>query len=159
MHSTLTRIRLLLALFIVGLVASGLTAFPLLTEMNLLVGWLGLEPPMEGIGGWLLRVRDALEITYARFPFLAYGYDWLAFGHLVIALFFIGPLLDPVRNVWVLRAGLIACAGVIPTALICGAIRGIPLGWQLIDCSFGVLGAIPLALALVLTRRLAAQRS
>ncbi len=40
---------------------------------------------------------------------------------------------------------MIACAGVIPLALIAGAVRGIPLGWRLIDCSFGVLGSIPLA--------------
>jgi hypothetical protein len=39
---------------------------------------------------------------------------------------------------------LIACAGVIPLALIAGQIRGIPLPWRLIDCSFGVFGALPL---------------
>ena len=42
---------------------------------------------------------------------------------------------------------LIACAGVIPLALICGAIRGIPFYWRLIDCSFGIFGLIPLTLA------------
>jgi hypothetical protein len=25
-----------------------------------------------------------------------------------------------------------------------GAVRGIPIGWRLIDCSFGILGIIPL---------------
>jgi len=99
-------------------------------------------------------VQRALATTGRDFPFLAYGTDWLAFGHLVIALFFVGAWRDPVRNIWVLRAGLIACAGVIPLALICGAIRGIPSYWRMIDCSFGVLGAIPLALTLHWTRRL-----
>jgi len=37
-----------------------------------------------------------------------------------------------------------ACVGVIPLALICGPLRGIPFYWQLIDCSFGVVGFIPL---------------
>ena len=33
-----------------------------------------------------------------------------------------------------------ASVGVLPLALIAGAVRGIPLQWRLIDCSFGVLG-------------------
>jgi len=41
---------------------------------------------------------------------------------------------------------MIACAMVVPLALICGAIRGIPFDWRLIDCSFGVVGGIPLYL-------------
>jgi hypothetical protein len=72
-------------------------------------------------------------------------------------LFFIGPLIDPVRNIWVLRAGQIACAAVIPLALICGAIRGIPIYWRLIDCSFGVFGIIPLCLTIKLTKELQAR--
>ena len=32
------------------------------------------------------KVRDALNDTYSRYPFIAYGTDWLAFGHFVIAL-------------------------------------------------------------------------
>ncbi len=36
------------------------------------------------------------------------------------------------------------CAGVVPLALICGPIRGIPFWWSLIDISFGVFGVIPL---------------
>jgi len=50
-----------------------------------------------------------------------------------------------VRNKWVITFGLIACAGVIPLALIAGQVRGIPFAWRLIDCSFGVVGGIPLA--------------
>jgi hypothetical protein len=57
---------------------------------------------------------------------LAYGTDWLAFAHLVIAIAFLGPLKDPVRNIWVVEFGMIACLLVIPLALICGPIRGIP---------------------------------
>ena len=103
---------------------------------------------------WILTVRDGLRDSYARHPWLAYGTDWLAFAHIVIAIFFIGPFIDPVRNVWVLKAGLIACVLVVPLALICGAIRQIPFGWRLIDCSFGVFGAIPLYYCLRLTRTL-----
>jgi hypothetical protein len=50
-------------------------------------------------------------------------------------------LRDPVRNRWVVTFGLIACAAVVPLALLAGALRGIPLFWRLIDCAFGVCGA------------------
>ena len=72
----------------------------------------------------------------------------------MIAVAFIGPLRDPVRNIWVVQFGMIACVGVIPLALIAGTIRGIPLGWQLIDMSFGIVGIIPLLIVNRLIRRL-----
>lgn len=86
-------------------------------------------------------------VSYARYPFLAYGTDWLGLGHLMIAVAFVGPIRDPVRNKWVVQLGMIACVVVIPLALICGPLRGIPTFWTPIDCSFGVLGFIPLLLA------------
>jgi hypothetical protein len=89
-------------------------------------------------------VRDALIDTNSKYPFLAYGTDWLAFAHFVIAIAFIGPLRDPVKNIWVIEFGMIACVLVVCFALIMGPIRGIPPGWSLIDCSFGVIGIIPL---------------
>jgi hypothetical protein len=142
-------------------VLSGVTAFPLLHELELLARMLGIPaevPPgaLSGLQFWIATVRDGLRSIHAEYPWLAYGTDWLAFGHIVIALFFIGPWRDPVPNVWVLKIGLIACAGVLPLALICGPIRGIPFYWRLIDCSFGVCGALPLLYCLKLTRRLRA---
>jgi hypothetical protein len=157
----LRNIRILLLLFIVALVLSGLTAFPLLRELEWLATWLGVGDAASpegytGLQHWILKVREGLRETNAKYPFIAYGTDWLAFGHLVIAVFFIGAWRDPVRNIWILYAGLIACVGVIPLALICGAIREIPFYWRLIDCSFGVIGFIPLWLALRMTKRLTA---
>jgi len=140
----LRRIRIYLGIFIAGLVLSGVTAFPLETEMHWLLGLSAVQGLPAPAFGWLERVSAALTATNAQYPFLAYGTDWLAFGHLVIAVAFIGPFLDPVRNKWFITFGLIACAGVIPLALIAGPIRGIPFGWRLIDCSFGVFGCIPL---------------
>ena len=140
------RIRALLLAFVVGLVISGLTAFPLETELRWLTDALGAgattgPAEVDGVLRWLVTVRDALADTNARYPFLAYGTDWLAFAHLVIAVAFVGPLRDPVRNVWVVTFGLVACAAVIPLALIAGAVRDIPPYWRLIDCAFGVGGA------------------
>src|SRR5437870_13113633 len=70
--------------------------------------------------------------------------DLLAFGHFVIAIAFIGPLRNPVKNIWVVEFGMIACVLVVPFALVMGGVRGIPFGWRLVDCSFGVFGIIPL---------------
>jgi hypothetical protein len=148
----LRRIRFWLAVFTVGMVLSGVTAFPLLTELGWLVSllharWLGPIAESTSLLPWIERVHDALRTTNSFYPFLAYGTDWLAFAHLVIAVAFIGPYIDPIRNKWIITFGLIACAGVIPLALIARAIRGIPFPWRLIDCSFGIFGSIPLLLS------------
>ncbi len=144
------RIRLLLGFFIVALILSGLTAFPLMWETRLLAAWFGegtrTASTFPALASWLSQVHTELDASYGTYPFLAYGTDWLAFAHIVIAVAFWGPIKDPVRNVWVIEFGMIACLLVIPLALICGPIRGIPMFWRLIDCSFGVFGLIPLAI-------------
>ena len=162
MKHPLLAYRTSLGLFVAGLVVSGLTAFPLLAELSLLCRWLGIDDPsayetLSGLRRWIAFVFVGLQRTYATFPFIGYGTDWLAFGHLVIAMFFVGPFRDPVRNAWVLRVGLVACAGIIPLALICGAIRGIPLAWRFLDCSFGLLGAVPLLYCLRLTKKIGSE--
>jgi hypothetical protein len=60
----------------------------------------------------------------------------------VIAIAFLGPLKDPVKNIWVIEFGIIACVAVFPLAFIAGSVRGIPLYWQFIDCSFGIFGGM-----------------
>ncbi len=157
------RIRALLIFFIVVLILSGLTAFPLEWELNFLARLLGstnVSSPenYSGLTHWIVKVRNGLTETYAHYPWMAYGTDWLAFAHIVIAIFFIGPLIDPVRNAWIITAGMIACGLVPVLAFTCGSIRGIPFYWQLIDCSFGIFGFIPLWLCRRYTRQLAARR-
>jgi small neutral amino acid transporter SnatA (MarC family) len=76
------------------------------------------------------------------YPFISYGSDWLGFAHLMIAVVFLGPLQDPVRNRWVIEFGIICCIAIFPFAFIAGAIRGIPFFWRLIDCSFGIAGGL-----------------
>ncbi|MFZ4162197.1 hypothetical protein ACOZDE_27855 [Streptomyces griseoincarnatus] len=140
-------IRVWLAFFVVCLVLSGVTAFPLVHELRWaeeVLRSLGAPDHLPGLMEWIERVRDRLDTADADHPFLLYGTDWLAFAHLVIAVAFLGPYRDPVRNVGVVEFGLIACAGVVPLALICGPIRGIPFWWSVIDMAFGVFGAVPL---------------
>ena len=139
-------------LFIVGLVLSGVTAIPVKSEVDWIVKRTGAQQlagkrssiPGPAWAQWLVKAQTALQNTSNRFPFLFYGTDWLAFGHFVIAIVFIGALRDPVRNVWLYTFGMIACVLVIPYALIFGVIRGIPVWWRLIDCLFGVFGFVPL---------------
>jgi len=148
----LRRTRAILIFFVVGLVASGLTAFPLQWELDVLARVAGITPDVRpenysDLQHWIALVHAGLDDIYARYPFMAYGTDWLAFAHIVIGIGFVGAVRDPVRNLWVITWGMIACALVVPLALVCGPLRGIPFCWQLIDCSFGVLGIIPLWLA------------
>ena len=142
------RIRFLLLFFILALAAAGLTAIPLRWELELLNRWLGVGSFLVQLwpfmSGWISRVNDSVQNGYGTYPLLAYGTDWLAFGHLVIAVVFIGPLRDPVKNIWVIEFGIIACILILPWALIFGAVRHIPFFWTLIDVSFGAIGIIPL---------------
>ena len=138
----LKKIRRLILFFMFALVLSGVTAFPVQTELH----WLLLHPSV--IPGWLLvwlqNCYTAITETNSKYPMLAYGYDWLAFAHIVIATAFIGPLKDPVKNVWIIDWAMIACVGVFPLAFIAGPLRQIPTFHILIDCSFGVVGLLPL---------------
>ena len=132
--------------FMVALILSGITAFPVETELAWVCSWW---PEQDSkFYKWLYTCFQAIRSTNAEYPFLAYGYDWLAFAHIVIATAFIGPLKDPVRNVWIIQFGIIACALIIPLAIISGHIRQIPVYWRMLDCSFGIIGLIPLLIVL-----------
>ena len=136
------KIKRLILFFILSLIIIGIATFPLETELSVLIesvknkdGW---------IGEWLTKVYMAIKETNMHYPFMSYGTDWLAFAHIVIAVVFWGPLKDPVKNKWVIQFGMMACILVFPFAFVCGTIRHIPFYWQLIDCSFGIVGLIPL---------------
>jgi hypothetical protein len=146
------RIKTIIIVFIFFLVLSGITAFPIETELEILYSNSSIFP--DFIRNWLHVVYFAVKDTNTKYPFLSYGTDWLAFAHLVIAVAFLGPLKNPVKNIWVIEFGIIACLMVFPLAFIAGAVRGIPFYWRLIDCSFGVLGLIPLVWCYKLIRKL-----
>jgi hypothetical protein len=148
------RIRNWTLFFIAALFVSGISAIPLRSEMNFLVQSFAQDDPPTVVGAWLLKVNGAVNDVSTRWPFLAIGTDWLAFGHIVIGLGFIGLLRDPVRNEWLVTWGLLACLLVIPWAWGFGLARGIPWGWRLVDCSFGVGGMVPLLLIRVYVNEL-----
>ena len=85
--------------FVLFLIMSGLTAFPIETELAWLANHSSFLP--QFIQNWLDKIYESVRSTNEIYPQLSYGTDWLAFAHIVIAVAFIGPLLDPVKNVWI----------------------------------------------------------
>lgn len=152
----LPRIRWMVALMIAGLFVAGATGIPLEWEVGLLREWFAGPQSSGTLAEWVTRIHGALVDVSTQHPELYYGTDWMAFGHFVIAVVFIGAWRDPVRNVWLFEFGMIACVLVLPYALILGGVRGIPLWWRLIDCAFGVGGFVPMWLAWRWTKELEA---
>jgi hypothetical protein len=141
MKKDIKTIRRWIIFFMIALFISGLTAIPAEKELAVLTQWI---PSASNLGAWLHKVYTGVSDTNKNYPFISYGYDWLAFAHFALAVLFIGPYRDPIRNKWVIEFGLIACLMIIPFALIAGHFRGIPWGWRLIDCLFGIFGLLPL---------------
>lgn len=137
-------IRLLLYIFMAGLLLSGITAFPLHTELTYANDLFTYFKLHNSLSLWFDTVYTGVDEVDKKYPFIAYGTDWLAYAHLILAVLFIGILKDPVKNIWILQFGMIACVGIFPLAFIAGSIRGIPFYWQLIDCSFGLFGGVVL---------------
>lgn len=142
------RIRFLLMFFICALAAAGLSAIPLKWELGLLNDWFGIDSflsqVLPSMSEWISRVNESVQNGYGQYPLLAYGTDWLAFAHIAIAVAFIGPLRDPIKNIWIIEFGMIACLLIVPWAVLFSFVRQIPWFWTLIDMSFGVFGMIPL---------------
>ncbi len=126
---------MVLAGFIILLVLSGITAFPIRSEIEFLVNHATAFPPF--FQNWIMQLSSSIQQTP---DVILYGTDWLAFAHIIIALFFIPVFIDPVKYKINLNMGMLACLLVFPLAFICGPIRNIPFFHQLIDCSFGLIG-------------------
>ncbi|MBL7922448.1 MAG: hypothetical protein JNJ40_19180 [Bacteroidia bacterium] len=135
----LTKIRIAIIVFVSLLVLSGVTAFPLRTEMDFLVAHKNSFP--GELPNWIQAVYDAVKQTP---DVVLYGTDWLAFAHIIISLFFVPVYIDPVRYKANLIVAMTACGAIFLQAFICGPIRGIPFFHQLIDCAFGFIGFFPL---------------
>jgi hypothetical protein len=157
-NKKLRQIKTLMAVAVMGLVLTVFVSFPIVTH----TGYLGeLAGSNSALGGlfpdlamWVDYVADAVASTDQNYPFLFYMSDWLVFAHIAIALFFIGAYRDPVRNIWIIEAGLISCILVIPLAAIAGEVRGIPVFWRLGDMSFGIVCFVPLWFARKWTKEL-----
>ncbi|MES2590030.1 MAG: hypothetical protein V4622_13710 [Bacteroidota bacterium] len=132
---TKRKINLLLTSFIILLILSGITAFPIKSEIEFLYKIKDSFP--EFISLWISQLNVIIQNTP---NVVLYGTDWLAFAHIIIALFFIPLFKNPIQHQINLKIGMLACIFVFPLAFICGPIRGIPFFHQIIDCSFGIIG-------------------
>ena len=155
MTKLLKQIRLLTIIFIVALVISGITAFPVYEELKWIIN-SNIFNQNSALARWLYKVWIGVKKTHEEFPYIFYGFDWLAFAHIVIAVLFVGVYQHPVRNRWIIQWAIITCICVLPLACIAGFIRGIPFFHILIDCSFGVIGLIPLFIIQTKIKKLAA---
>lgn len=143
-----TRAKLMLAIVSFGLFMSGVTIWPGIWELRLLVDLVwGAGEPSGALHRFLVETIAALQMLVQDYPFLLYGYDWLAFAHIVLAILFAGAIRDPVRNVWVIQFGLICCVLVPVLAGVFVPIRGLPPIWFLVDFAFAPGAAIPLLIA------------
>ena len=137
-----------------GLLVSGVTVWPAVPELKMAVRLVwGDSEPTGALHVFVLRVIEGLESVQASYHFLLYGYDWLAFAHIVLAILFAGAIRDPVRNVWIVQCGLIMCALIPVLAGICIPLRGLPSYWFWIDSAFAPAAALPLWIALRDIRR------
>ncbi len=151
----LQRAKWMLAIVAFGLFVSGVTIWPAAWELKTAVRLLWGDAAPEGtLHRFVAQTIDAMEVIGEEYPFFLYGYDWLAFAHIVLAILFAGAIRDPVRNVWVVQFGLICCALVPLLALICVPLRGLPWVWVGIDFAFAPGAAAPLWIALRDIRRI-----
>jgi len=120
----------MLIIVAIGLLISGITVWPAIPELK-----------------FGLIVLEKIGLAHSELAHL-YGYDWLAFAHIVLAILFWGAARDPLRNKWIVECGLIMCALIPLLALICIPYREIPWWWFFMDFAFAPAAALPLWTAL-----------
>jgi hypothetical protein len=134
------KIKIAIIVTIAGLLLNGISAVPLRTELNILLSKPGAFP--QFLHDWWVYVNKGVNETTTNYPFMRYGFDWLAFAHLLIAIAFIGALKDPIKNEWIVRWGMIASALSVVMALCWERLRDIPLWWSFIDASIAIIAFI-----------------
>ncbi len=106
-----------------------------------------VEEKLPFMASWFTMLYESIHVTYNTYPVIAYCMDWLAFAHIPLLIFFAGAVIDPIKNVWIIKAGIMTCVVMVPFAFISGFVRGIPFYWLMLDSSFAFMGLIPLGLA------------
>ncbi len=138
------KIKIAIIIIILGLLLNGITAIPLRSELNFLLSKPDMLPDV--LRDWWMYVNKGLTQTSGHYPFMRYGFDWLAFAHLLIAIAFIGPLRDPVKNEWVITWGMTISVLSVVMALSWERMREIPLWWSSIDAAICFVSFIILLL-------------
>jgi len=129
-----------LKVFVGALALSGLCCFSLPFLSRRILTFLDALAIRGEFYSFAIKMLQGAKYNAAHYPFISYGTDWLGFAHLMFALLFVGAIMDPYKNEWVIRFGLIVCTLLVPTVLIAGAIREIPIVWRMINCAMGGVG-------------------
>ena len=135
-HTLRRNIRMAILITIIGLLLNGVSAIFLKGELHVLMSKADAMPSF--MRDWFTYTSKGLNATNSQYPFMRYGFDWLAFAHLFIAIAFIGPLQDPVKNEWIVRWGMIVSAISVVMAFGWERVRAIPLWWSCIDALVAV---------------------
>jgi hypothetical protein len=138
------KIKTVIIITIIGLLLNGISAVPLQTELKMLLSNPDSLPSF--LRDWWIYVQKGVQDTTRNYRFMRYGFDWLAFAHLLIAIAFFGPLKDPIKNEWVVRWGMIASALSVVMALGWEQRRAIPFWWSCIDASIALAAFLILLL-------------
>lgn len=155
---TLRKIQIYLFLFFLGILFGLQTVVFVEIETDFLARHFGqgsfIEDMLPYVSSWIEKMNHDVTQTYERYPVMAYCMDWLSYACLVFALFIIGAIKNPVKNIWIIQAYMIACilAAILPFMV--GPFRGIPLFWRFIDGSFGAIGFILLIIPYHLIKQL-----
>ena len=134
------KIKIAIIITIIGLLLNGISAIPLISELNILLSKPDALPVF--LRDWWLYVNKGVHETTRNYPFMRYGFDWLAFAHFLIAIAFIGPLKDPIKNEWIISWGMIASILSALMAFGWERLRGIPLWWSCIDAAIAIAAFI-----------------
>ena len=121
------KIKVGIVITIIGLLLNGISAVPLRTELSILLSKPDALPKF--LADWWTYVNQGVNETSYNYNFMRYGFDWLAFAHLLIAIAFFGPLRDPIKNEWIIKWGMIASALSVLMALGWERMRAIPMWW------------------------------
>ena len=136
------RIKAAIIITMLGLLLNGISSLPLRTELNILLSYSGQLP--QFLVDWWTYVNQGVLETSEKYNFMRYGFDWLAFAHLTIAIAFIGPLRDPIKNQWVVKWGMIVAALGIVMAFGWERMRDIPIWWSFVDAGISYVAFLVL---------------
>jgi len=154
----LRKIRFYLILFLLAILFSLHTVVFVEVETELFAKYLGHDTFMEKlypcVAEWMEHLHLAILETYTSYPVMAYCMDWLSYACVVFAVFLLGAIKNPVRNIWIVQAFMFACILAFFLPFIVGPIRDIPVFWRFIDSSFGIVGFLFLLLPYRLIKKL-----
>jgi hypothetical protein len=154
----LRKIRVYLVIFFLGILFSLHTVMFVEVETAFFVKHFGqgtlTAEKLPFFSEWIENLHLSISETYKTYPVMAYCMDWLTYACVVFAMFIIGPIKDPIKNIWVIQVYMLGCILGMLLPFIVGPMREIPIFWRFLDGSFGLMGFIILLIPYRLIKKL-----